>query len=95
MIKITNNLFIDSDSYCYMVKKFLGYDKNNEPKYDTLTYHSRLHEALESILNRQQRALVNENDMTLTETLEKFKTLRNEILCVLEGVREKEEINDE
>lgn len=95
MIKVTEEYFIDADSYCYTVKK-LGYDKkNDEVRYDALTYHSHLHEALGSILNRLQRSSVSDNDMSLTETLEKFKALKNEILSVLESVHEVEVVKDE
>lgn len=96
MIKVTDKLFIDADENCYIVKKYLGDSKKDgAPQYAALTYHSYLHEALGSVLNRLERSSVSENNMTLTETLEKFKTLHNEILGVLETVREVEVVNDD
>lgn len=95
MIKVTDKLFIDADSYCYMVKKYLGDSKKDgTPQYAALTYHSHLHEALESILNLEERQSVSVNNMDLTETLEMFKKLKTEILGVLEGVRNVEVIKD-
>lgn len=96
MIKVTDKLFIDADENCYIVKKYLGDSKKDgTPQYAALTYHSYLHEALGSILNRLERSLVSKNDMTLTETLERFRTLREEILGVLNVVRESEVLKDE
>lgn len=96
MIKVTEKLFIDGDEYQYIVKKYLGDSKKDgTPMYAALTYHTNLEDALESILNRQQRLVVSQNDMDLTETLEKFKSLKNEILGVLEDVRKVEVIKND
>ena len=96
MIKVTDKLFIDADENCYIVKKYLGDSKKDgTPIYAALTYHSYLHEALGGILNRLERSVVNENDMTLTETLEKFKTLHDDITGLLKGVHEVEVVNDD
>ena len=94
MIKVKGNYYIDADTYCYMVRKFTGYDKENEPQYTTLTYHSSLNEALESILKRLERSLVSENDMTLSDALEKFKELKNEFIELLDIVRENESVKE-
>lgn len=92
MIKVTKDLYIDADVYGYQVKKFTGYDKENNPQYASLTYHSSVVEALDAILKRLQRLSVSENDMTLMEALDKFKVLRNEVMGVLDKVNECEKV---
>lgn len=78
MIKINENLYIDADDNQYMLRKFIGKDKDGENIYKTITYHRTLNEVFVAVIRQRQYKLVAENKLTLQEALKGFKQIEEE-----------------
>lgn len=78
MIKINENLYIDADDNQYMLRKFIGKDKDGEDIYKTITYHRTLKEVFVAVIRQRQYKLVAENKLTLQKALKGFKQIEEE-----------------
>lgn len=78
MIKINENLYIDADDNQYMLRKFIGKDKDGEDIYKTITYHRTLKEVFGAVIRQRQYKLVADNELTLQEALKDFKQIEEE-----------------
>lgn len=83
MIKIDENLSIDADDNQYMLRKFIGKDKDGEDVYRTITYHRTLKEVFMAVIRQRQYKLVAENELSLHEALKGFKQIEEETELML------------
>ena len=72
MIKVNEKYSIRSDEYCYVVMQ----NKTSKAKGNEYTincgYYATLYDALKSIVEREQREIVQNKDMNLKEALENY-----------------------
>ena len=66
MIKINENLYIDADDNQYMLRKFIGKDKDGEDIYKTITYHRTLKEVFLAVIRQRQYKLVGTSILSTT-----------------------------
>ena len=78
MIKFEDNICIDSDGLQYIIKKYCGLDKNNEPNYRTIGYYSELKQAISRLIKLRQYNLVREKELTLEQALNEFRHITDE-----------------
>ena len=97
MIKVNEKYSVDSDRHCYVVMQ----NKTSKTKGNEYTikcgYYATLYDALKSIVEREQREIVQNKDMNLKEALEKIEKMYdefNKILMLNEILPESERKNE-
>lgn len=80
MIKLSNGYVITADPACYTLNKTgtTTSKKTGEKKecLNQLSYHSTVENALKSLVGREQRKAVVDKDMSLSEAISEFKSIR-------------------
>lgn len=89
MVKINEKYVIEADSNCYSVS-ILKTSKKGKQYPQPISYHTTMSEAFESIVRREQRALVESNDMDIKEAVKEFKSIQDELCEILKVISEKE-----
>lgn len=89
MIKIVRNLYIDVDKYNYKLTLDTNkIDKNGNPIFQTISYHSTLKSALNSALNYINRTDLEMRDYTLEEAIKTLNDNYHSIFEELKRIRE-------
>lgn len=89
MIKVNEKYVIQADSNCYSLS-ILKTSKSGKQYPQALSYHTTMSEAFESLVRREQRALVESNDMDLKEAVKEFKRIQDELCGTLKVISDKE-----
>lgn len=89
MIKINDDIYIDSDGVQYVTKEkmILKNRKTGETyeEFKAVAYHPSLEMALSRLIKEKEMQLVMNNEMTLTEALNGFKTIHEDFKKYLKG----------
>jgi hypothetical protein len=86
MIKITDKLYIDGEKYQYIVKqKTVAKSGKNkgETRWVELTYHSKLDDALMSVMDFMTKKQIAEKEMTLSKAIRAIKETREHITTLV------------
>lgn len=93
MIRVNDKYVIQSDKVCYTVLRARVSSETGNEYVQPLSYHATLSEAFKSIVQREQRELVESTDMDLNQAIKEFECIQNEFCDILKGINEKESIN--
>lgn len=87
MIKISN-WEIDSDGAQYILQFNTGKtDKRGNLIYKDTTYHSSVEMALNCLAKKKKMQIVQSEELNLSEAIEKFKKVNEELKEILKGVQ--------
>lgn len=91
MIHVKDNLYINSDSYCYIVQE-KSLNKNGEEVFNNITFHPTITSAVESVMKEYQRKMVASGNLSLEETFAKLQELNVEFKALLNIINKQENL---
>lgn len=80
MIRIAENVAIDSDEYNFVVKERIKKKDKEEYYWKAVAYHRRLEDAVESCYDSMSKAEIKKKDLTLKQAIKELKSMRREII---------------
>lgn len=87
MIKI-KDYYITADNNCYAISKLSGKDKEGKDIFKTLLYPTTLQDCIKHIIRFEQRNVVCENDLTLSDAIDCFEKINAEIKEMMSKINE-------